>query len=356
MTLDIRRDVPLAPYTTLEIGGAARFFLVATDEATLTAGIRWARERDVAVYVLGSGSNVVVGDAGVDGLVLRLSTHGVDRGALGESHGQVTAEAGTPWDDLVAGAVSHGLAGLECLSGIPGTVGAAPVQNVGAYGQEASDTIISVRCLDLHTLQTLELPSAGCGFGYRDSLFRRKPGRYVVLAVTFGLRPGGAPTVSYPELATILHDEHPDLQRVRDAVLAMRRRKSMLLESDDENRRSVGSFFTNPVLAPAEADRVAARVERAAPPDGSLLPRYPTADGRVKLSAAWLIERAGFGRGLRRGRVGISTRHTLALVNRGGASAAELLALAAEVRAGVSTRFGVELGMEPICMGCTPPW
>ncbi len=356
MTLSIRHDVPLAPHTTLELGGPARYFLEAPDEETLTAGIRWAREHDAPVHLLGGGSNLVVGDAGVDGLVIKLTAAGIRWEPGNGGNTTVIADAGHAWDDLVAAATAAGLAGLECLSGIPGTVGAAPIQNVGAYGQEAADTILSLRVLDLATLEPKNLPATGCAFGYRDSLFRREPGRFAVLAVTLGLQAGGAPTLLYPELISEVDGGTVGLQEAREAVLAMRRRKSMLLDPQDENRRSVGSFFTNPIVTREAAERLAARIDANAGHTEVSLPRYSVEGGRVKLSAAWLIERAGFARGLRRGRVGISTRHTLALVNLGGATAAELLALAAEVRGGVLERFGVSLRMEPVCLGCTPPW
>lgn len=356
MNLDIRRDVPLAPLTTLELGGPARFFLEAPDEQTLAAGIRWARERAAPVFLLGGGSNLVVADDGFAGLVIRPTAAGIQWGPDDPTATMVEVGAGYVWDELVAAATSRELAGLECLSGIPGSVGAAPVQNVGAYGQEAADTIVSVRALYLDTLRTAHLPADGCAFGYRDSVFRREPGRYAVLSVSFRLRAGGAPTLRYPELVAAIGDRRAGLNDVRDAVLTMRRRKSMLLDPDDENRRSVGSFFTNPILPREEAARVAARRGGDDVRGEGPLPSFPMEDGRVKLSAAWLIERSGFGRGLRRGRVGISTRHTLALVNLGGATASELLALAAEVRAGVLEHFGVSLGMEPVCLGCTPPW
>lgn len=382
MTLDIRRDVPLAPFTSLELGGPARCFLEAPDEPTLVAAVRWARERRMPVFLLGGGSNVVVGDGGFDGLVVRLALSGTRwEGSATEGLGSpravaapapreaaapavVTVAAGREWDEFVAETIDRDLAGLECLSGIPGTVGAAPVQNVGAYGQEAADTIAGVRVLDLTTLDAVDMTAAECAFGYRDSRFKRLPGRYAVLSVAFALRPDGAPTLVYPELEAELSDRAPGLREVRRAVLAMRRRKSMLLDPRDENHRSVGSFFTNPVVSPAQADRAAARAADAAsgpragaaPSGPGSLPRYPTSDGRVKLSAAWLIEHAGFTRGFHRGRVGISTNHTLALVNRGGATTEELLALAADVRAGVLDRFGVVLEMEAVCVGCAPPW
>ena len=348
----IRDRVPLAPLTTLEVGGDARHFTEATDEAAVVAALRWAAARELPVAILGGGSNVVVSDAGFDGLVIRVAPRGLRFDAAVDGTVTVTAAAGEPWDALVAQTVARGLAGLECLSGIPGLAGATPIQNVGAYGQEVADTIRSVRVLDRATLEARDLPAAECGFGYRDSRFKREPHAFVVLAVTFALRPGAPPTLRYPELASALAAEAesatvPTLDDARAAVLALRAKKSMVIRAGDPNRRSAGSFFTNPVVDPAVADAVARRA--AVAPDA--MPRFPAGAGRVKLSAAWLIERAGFGKGFRRGPVGISTAHALALVNLGGARAADLLSLAAEIVTAVRDRFGVALQPEPVLLG-----
>ena len=347
----IRDGVPLAPFTTLELGGPARHFADAADEAALVEALRWADDRELPVALLGGGSNVVVSDAGFDGLVVRIAT----RGLLFETSGgdaTVTAAAGEPWDALVAEAVGRGLGGLECLSGIPGLVGATPIQNVGAYGQEVAETIRSVRVLERSSWQTRSLSPEACGFGYRDSNFKREPTRFVVLAVTFGLRPGAAPVLRYRELAESLagtSEAPPTLAEARATVLALRAKKSMLVTAGDPNRRSVGSFFTNPVVEAAEAEAVAAR----AGDDGATMPRWPAADGRgrVKLSAGWLIERAGIAKGLRRGPVGVSSAHALALVHQGGGTTAALLALAREIRDTVRVRFGVTLVPEPTFVG-----
>jgi UDP-N-acetylmuramate dehydrogenase len=344
-----REGVALAPLSTLGVGGPARFYVEARDETTVLAAVDWARARELPLRILGGGSNLVVADAGVDGLVLRVAIRGIAAREAGSSV-ELTAAAGEPWDDVVRLAVERGWAGLECLSGIPGLVGATPIQNVGAYGQEVSDTIASVRVLDRaeRTIETLS-PSA-CGFGYRDSAFKsRSPDRYVVLAVTYRLRAGGPPSVRYAELERHLAGRGigtPTLADVRASVLAVRGGKSMVLDPQDPNRRSCGSFFVNPVVPASEAERIAAVAGDAA------MPRWPEPDGaRVKLAAAWLVERAGFSRGLVDGAAGISTRHTLAIVAREGARAADVVRVARRVRDGVRARFGVRLWPEPVFWG-----
>jgi UDP-N-acetylmuramate dehydrogenase len=342
----VRDDVPLAPLTTLELGGRARHLALAPDAAAVIEALRWARARGLPVLVLGGGSNLVVADAGFAGLVIRLTSRGCSFVPVGDEV-RVTAEAGEPWDALVAETVARNLAGLECLSGIPGLTGATPIQNVGAYGQEVAETIRAVRVLERGSDAVLDLPPDACAFSYRDSLFRREPDRYVVLSVTFGLRPGGAPSLRYRELADALAGRaSPTLAEVRDAVIALRRRKSMVIDAADPNRRSVGSFFTNPIVTPEVVARVGVRAGA-----GEAVPQWPAAAGLVKLSAGWLIERAGIVRGLRRGSVGVSTNHALALVHYGGGSTADLVALAREVRDAVRDRFGITLLPEPVLVG-----
>ncbi len=351
----MRENVELAALTTLELGGAARAMATATAEADVREALVWAAAEAVPTIVLGGGSNVVVADAGFPGLVLRMATRGIEvHAGHGDDTVSVTAAAGEPWDEVVTMAVSEGLGGIECLSGIPGTVGATPIQNVGAYGQEVAGTIAAVRVLDRTTLDVTELASAGCGFGYRSSVFRRHPGRFVVLAVTFRLVPGVPGTVRYSELARALGGATaaPSVSAVRDAVIELRRSKSMVLDPDDPNRRSVGSFFVNPVLATGAADEAARRaLANGATSHLDEMPRYPVGGGLEKLSAAWLVERAGFPKGTRRGAVGISSRHSLALVHHGGGTAAELIALAREIRTAVHARFGVSLKPEPVFLG-----
>jgi UDP-N-acetylmuramate dehydrogenase len=343
----IRDGVPLAPLTTLELGGPARHLVDAADDDAIAEALRWAEARGLPAAILGGGSNLVVGDAGFDGLVVRIGTRGLGFESAGDEV-RVTAAAGEPWDPLVAEAVRRGLGGIECLSGIPGLCGATPIQNVGAYGQEVAETIRSVRVLERGTWRTRELAPADCRFGYRDSAFKHQPERFVVLAVTFALRPAAAPALRYRELGEALADNtHPTLADARTVVLALRARKSMLVNPGDPNRRSAGSFFTNPFVSAGEVEQVAAGAGAA----GASMPRWPAPDGRVKLSAGWLIERAGISRGLRRGPVGVSSAHALALVHHGGGTTAALLALAREVAEAVRARFGVTLVPEPTFLG-----
>jgi UDP-N-acetylmuramate dehydrogenase len=286
----------------------------------------------------------------VDALVLRIGLRGVTVETAGDTV-LVTAAAGEPWDELVARCVAEGWAGVECLSGIPGTSGATPIQNVGAYGQEVAQIIERVRVLDRRSLEEAELRPFELGFGYRHSALRDEPDRYVVLAVSFRLRVAGAATVAYPELERALAAgrQPPTLAAVREAVLELRRGKSMVIEAGDPNRRSAGSFFVNPVLSRAELGSLRERVVAAGISEE--VPSFAAGDDRCKVPAAWLIERAGFSRGHVSGRVGISSRHTLALVNLGGGSAAELVALARRIRSRVDELFGVRLRSEPVFLG-----
>ncbi len=351
-----RRNVPLAPHTTLELGGRAGFFLEIARESELLEMLRWAAVQGLPAALLGGGSNVVVDDEGFPGLVVRVATRGIEV-ARSDQEILLTAAAGEPWDEVVSLAVGEGWAGIECLSGIPGTTGATPIQNVGAYGQEIGQVLHSVRALDRSTWEVVTLPKDELQLGYRTSLLRRQPARWAVLAVTLALRPGGEATVRYRELEKLLlaGGRDPGLPRVREAVLELRRVKSMLLTPDDPNRRSVGSFFLNPVVTAAVAEKVARRavdLGDLACPDH--LPRFPSPQGLVKLPAAWLVERAGFPRGFRRGVVGVSSRHALALVHHGGGTAAELLALAGDIVTAVEERFDVSLVPEPTALDGSP--
>jgi UDP-N-acetylmuramate dehydrogenase len=331
----------LADLTTLRLGGPPARYVEAADEAAIIAAVRAA---DEPLLVLAGGSNLVVADAGFPGTVVHITSRGV------RARGNVLeVAAGEPWDPLVARCVDAGLAGFECLSGIPGSVGATPIQNVGAYGQEVSETLASVRAYDRELDAVLEVGADECGFAYRSSAFKRTPGRWVVLSVTYELerRPDSMP-IRYAELARALgveEGERAPLADVRSAVLALRRRKGMVLDPGDPDSVSAGSFFTNPVLDAAEYAELA---ERA----GATPPRFPQADGGVKTSAAWLIERAGFARGYGDpATIAISDKHTLALTNRGAGTTAQLVALAREIAAGVRERFGVELVPEPVFAG-----
>jgi UDP-N-acetylmuramate dehydrogenase len=341
--LQIEADVALAPRTTLQLGGSARFFARVTSEPELAQAFAWAEAKAVPCWVLGGGSNVVAPDRGLDGLVVAIDLRGTNSVETAEKC-LISVKAGEPWDRLVAFSVDAGLSGLECLSGIPGLVGATPVQNVGAYGQEVKDTLVRVRAFDLLERRFVELDASECGFGYRNSRFKsREPGRFVISEATFALSRGGPVRVAYPELARALDalQRPPSLTDVRSAVLALRRSKSMLIEIGDPNARSCGSFFVNPVVS---SELARAATTRLGEPR---MPQFPQPDGRLKLSAAWLIEHSGFSRGFRRGNVGLSSRHTLALVCHEGANARELLCFATEVQDVVRERSGIELTPEP---------
>ncbi len=335
----ISERVPLAPLTTLGLGGPAQYLAECRTSDEIVEALRWAAAHRLGVTILGGGSNVVLPDEGLRGLVLRVATNGLE---FRESNGEVEAEAGVSWDSLVQGAVARNWAGVECLSGIPGTVGGTPIQNVGAYGQEIASTLRSVTCLDRTTFAVHTFGPGECEFGYRTSRFKeRDRSRYVVLAVSYRLTPDGAPQIAYADLAKAVRPS-ATLHEVRDAVLAIRRSKGMLIESA-ASHRSAGSFFTNPVIDAVAFATLETRCRESGLPP---MPRYPAGPGRVKLSAAWLVERAGFTRGFRKGGVGVSPQHTLALVNLGGTTA-ELLSLAQEIIEAVEARFGVRLAPEP---------
>lgn len=350
--LDLLYDVPLAPRTTFGLGGLARCLVEATDEASLVAALRWAEAEGLPVLVLGGGSNVVVSDDGWDGLVVHMALRGIEQNRT-TGRFVLRVAAGEPWDEVVARTVEEGWAGLECLSGIPGSTGATPIQNVGAYGQEVAEVITAVHVWDRRAKERRVLAPEQCRFGYRDSAFKHDPDGAVVLAVDLALRPGGAPTLRYAELARALGGAGtPSLVEVRERVLELRRSKSMVLDPHDENRRSAGSFFTNPVVEPdVAAALVKQAVREGVAASAAAVPQFRAEGGRVKLAAGWLIEAAGFRKGERRGAVGISSRHALALVHHGGGSTRELLALAEEICERVRARFGVELQREPVLVG-----
>jgi UDP-N-acetylmuramate dehydrogenase len=341
-------QVALAPLTTLGVGGPARYLTDARDVSSLVAALGWAEKRELRVRLLGGGSNIVVSDRGTDGLVIRVSLAGVEV-SEGPREVLVRAGSGEVWDELVELTIRRDWAGLECMSGIPGRVGAVPIQNVGAYGQEVGERIHKVHAFDRATGREVDLGPATCRFGYRDSLFKsREPGRYIVLGVTFALTAGGTPTVRHAELAQTLARETadpPTLARVRDAVLVLRRNKSMLWDPTDENGRSCGSFFVNPVVDGAVLGEIERRMDAAS------MPRFPQPDGRTKLSAAWLIEQSGFPRGTRDGAVGLSQHHALAIVCRPSATAAGVVEFAHRIRQSVLERSGIPLEPEPVFWG-----
>lgn len=335
---DFQTAVPLADRTTLGVGGPARWFFEAPDVDAAIAAVRAADAAAVPLLVLGGGSNLLIADGGFDGLVLRMP-----QGAVVQTGARWTVPAGNDWDALVAAAVEAGHAGIECLAGIPGTVGAAPIQNIGAYGQEIAEVIDWVSVWD-RTTQTIErLDRDACGFGYRMSRFKGcDAGRFVVLEVGLRLVPGGPATVRYRDLTARLGPA-PSLAATRETVLAVRRTKSMVLDPRDPNTRSAGSFFMNPIVSPDDFERVRACVTGD-------VPHWPV-EGGIKLAAAWLIERAGMPKGYGEGPVGLSTAHTLAIVNRGGATAAQIRAFAEHVRGRVAARFGIRLHREPQWIG-----
>jgi UDP-N-acetylmuramate dehydrogenase len=341
-----REAVPLAPLTTLGVGGAARWFAAASVAADVANAYQWCRQRGVPLWVLGGGSNVVVADGGVDGLVLHVAITGVhaqeDAGGL-----LVDAGAGESWDALVGRLVADGWAGVECLSGIPGTVGGTPIQNVGAYGQEVASVIEAVDLFDGDSGEAGTLDGAACGFSYRTSRFKGEDaGRFVICRVRLRLRRGTA-TTTYPDVLRWLQHRgvtQPEAGDVRDAVLAIRRAKGMVVDGVDPDARSVGSFFMNPVIPAAERDRLASLT-------GADVPARPADGGAFRVPAAWLIERAGWTRGEAHGPVGISGKHPLAIVNRGGARAADVVSFAARVKRRVADQLGVWLQPEPVFVG-----
>lgn len=346
----IREKVPLAPLTTLGVGGPARYFAEACTEAEVLEAVEFARSRELPLFVLGGGSNLVVADAGFAGLVLKIGIEGISHFTPPYADMIFIAGAGCDWDSFVAQTVEANCAGLECLSGIPGTVGGTPVQNVGAYGQEVADTISEVRALDLRSLEIVTLSNTECGFAYRSSILNtRERGRYIVLRVAFALRSGGKPTLRYADLEKHFagRSAEPTLQEVREAVREIRHSKAMLIVPGEEDARSAGSFFKNPVVPQTVFEQLNSRLGSA----GLQVPSYPMVDGSRKIPAAWLVEHAGFAKGYAKDRVAISRKHALAIVNRGAATAAEILALKDEIQARVGEKFGIELQPEPVFVG-----
>jgi UDP-N-acetylmuramate dehydrogenase len=343
--LPSQTDVHLAPLTTLGVGGRARWFARAQTVEQAAAAIRWSAEQRVPLFVLGGGSNLVVSDGGFDGLVLQIAFRGLEFTSE-QDRTIVRAGAGERWDDVVSAAVTRGLAGLECLSGIPGTTGGTPIQNVGAYGQDVSRTITAVTVLERATGTKTVMTGGECRFGYRSSRFKGDDtGRFLVCDVTFALAPG-PPTLAYPDVLAELERRSitaPLLTDVREAVLAIRRRKGMVIDPLDPDTRSVGSFFMNPVIDADQRSRLRAR--------SAEVPGYELPGGQLKVPAAWLIEQSGFTRGYRSGGAGISSKHPLAIVNRGGATARDVLALAVQIKRQVADRFGVWLRPEPAFVG-----
>jgi len=337
--MQLEEQVPLAPFTTFGIGGPARWFAKIADEASLAEAVGLARDRSLPIFVLGGGSNLLVSDEGFPGLVLHIATQGI-----GQEGDQFHVAAGEDWDGFVSLAIEREYGGLECLAGIPGTVGGTPVQNVGAYGQEVSGIITAVRVFDLQHLTFSELPAAACGFTYRRSIFNSSHrGRFIVTRVTYRLRKHAFPVLSYPDLKRHFEGRTatPSLAEAAQAVRSIRQSKGMLLVEGDPDCRSAGSFFKNPVVPESLCDQIAAEASTA-------VPRYVAPHGFVKIPAAWLVEQAGFHKGYTLGAAGISSRHTLAIVNRGGATAKEIVALRDQIAAAVDARFHIVLEQEPV--------
>jgi UDP-N-acetylmuramate dehydrogenase len=351
-------NVPLAPYTTLGVGGPARWFAETAVEAEVLAAVRFARAQRVPYFILGGGSNLLVSDEGFPGVVIRIAAGNPE--LLEPAH--ISAPAGADWDSVVRLAVDHNLAGIECLAGIPGSVGGTPVQNVGAYGQEVSHSILSVRAIDLVAEKLVHLTPADCGFAYRRSIFNTTHrGRYAITRVTYALTPDAPPHLEYRDVKLFFAEHalaHPTLARptlsqTADAVRAIRARKGMVLNPTDPDTRSAGSFFKNPIVPLATLPALAAPTQTPVddiPQYPSGLASSPTAPA-VKLSAAWLLEHAGFRKGFTLGRAGLSTKHVLAIVNRGGATASEIVALRDTILLEVHARFAIRLEQEPVPLG-----
>ena len=347
----LQENVALAPLTTFRIGGPARYFVKAHSTAEVQEAVSWAQTKNIPLFVLGGGSNLLVSDSGWPGLVLKIGILGIERETSANPEGKVVFEvgAGESWDSFVSDAVAQNCSGVECLSGIPGSVGGTPVQNVGAYGQEVSETIESVEAFDLKDNQVRELCREACGFSYRLSIFNTSErGRFIILRVTYALTPGGAPHLDYADLKRYFEgrQQAPTLAETRDTVLQIRARKGMLLVEGDPDCQSAGSFFKNPVLSEIQHEEL----QKRAAEKNLVIPSYPALEKSRKVSAAWLVEHSGFTRGYSLGHAGISSKHALALVNRGGASAVEILALKNHIQEQVAEVWGVRLEPEPIIL------
>jgi UDP-N-acetylmuramate dehydrogenase len=347
--MEIQENIALAPLTTLKVGGRARYFACAGSVEDVQAAVNFAESKNLPLFVLGGGSNVLISDEGWRGLVLQIGILGIDH-----THERQTIRlivgAGEDWDSFVAFCVTRHLAGVECLSGIPGSAGATPVQNVGAYGQEVSQIIASVLVFDLSSKEVREMDAADCEFGYRSSIFNtRERGRHIILRVTYELRAGGTPNLHYAELQKYFAGRHeaPTLAEVRKAVLEIRARKGMLITPGDPDSRSAGSFFKNPVLTTSQFEDALRRAQER----NLQMPSYPASSQQRKISAAWLVENSGFCKGYIKGQAGISTKHALALINRGEATAAEIAALRDEIQEGVRKQWDITLEPEPVPVG-----
>ena len=348
----LEENIPLAPLTTFHLGGPARFFVEAKSVSEVEEAVALVQQKNLPLFVLGGGSNLVVSDSGWPGLVLKVAIPGIDQSPGHDDNGRVLfdAGAGESWDRFVSHAVVARYAGVECLSGIPGSVGGTPVQNVGAYGQEVSQTIESVEVFDRKDGQVRELCREACGFTYRSSIFNTSErGRFIILRVVFALTPGGEAYIGYADLKKHFEGREtlPNLAETREAVRHIRARKGMLIVPGDPDCQSAGSFFKNPVLSETQHDDL----QKRAAAKGLHLPSYPALETNKKVSAAWLVEKSGFARGYGFGHVGISSKHALAIVNRGGATATEVLALKDQIQQRVKELWDVTLEPELVMVG-----
>jgi UDP-N-acetylmuramate dehydrogenase len=347
--MTIQENIPLAPLTTLQVGGAARYFAAAASDDEVRKAVQFATTRQLPLFIRGGGSNLVVADSGWPGLVLRITLGGMTSQNIAGTT-VFSVGAGVDWDDFVAHAVARNCAGLECLSGIPGSVGGTPVQNVGAYGQEVSETITSVQVLDLKTDRIVTLSNKDCGFAYRTSVFNTiERGRYIILRVCYTLMQDGAPSLKYADLQKHFSTwtTPPSLADVREAIRQIRRGKGMLIVPGDDDSRSAGSFFRNPVLSEPQFQDLRSRAES----QGLKIPSYPALAAQQKVSAAWLVEHSGFPKGYSLGAAKISKKHALALVNSGQASAADIIHLKEQIQNKVQESWGIALDPEPVFVG-----
>ncbi|MBI4135712.1 UDP-N-acetylmuramate dehydrogenase [Candidatus Uhrbacteria bacterium] len=342
---EARENEPLAPYTTFKIGGPAKYFFVAKSADDMVATVSAALDCGVPFFVLAGGSNILVSDQGFDGLVILSAIKGLHTELKG-GKAMVTAGAGENWDELVARATEQNWAGIECLSGIPGTVGAAPVQNIGAYGQSVGDVVHSVEAVDSRDGARITFDNAGCEFGYRASIFKKMKGRYIIVAVTIALAPNAPPLLAYHDLQECFKGKSPMLSEVRRAVIEIRARKGYVIMPEYECYKTAGSFFMNPIISDTEFQALRPKIKECPSPW-----YWELDDGRIKVSAACLLQSAGFSKGYRKGNVGISPKHSLSIVNFGGASAVDVVGLAEDIKKSVQEKFGINLKEEVQLVG-----
>ena len=351
--IKIQKNVLLAPLTTLKIGGKARFFVLAESEDEVIQAFNFAKQNEFKIFILGGGSNVLISDNGFDGLVLQIGLKGISIIENGNGIIKIKAEAGEDWDKFVEFCVNKNLAGLECLSGIPGFIGGTPIQNVGAYGQEVSETIITVRVFDKKSKEILEFSNTECQFEYRKSIFNTKEkDRFIVLSVTYALKQDKEPKIVYKDLQKYFGDKKPTLKEAREAVLKIRSAKSMVIDENDINTKSVGSFFKNPVITYEKFEDLKESIKNKGIIErDEEIPFFNIDENSIKIPAAWIIEQSGFHKGFKMGNAGLSSNHTLAIINRGNANADEVLHLMNEIQSNVKAKFDLQLYPEPIFVG-----